>query len=112
MAQKIKARLREALAMRGMNAADLARASGLNKGNVWRYVNGEVIPKQNAIAKMAHALAVSPAWLLGYDLNPDGSPIARIDIDRLTDTNRARLLAYYQALIDSQEAEHGNTQME
>lgn len=101
---KIKDRLQEALKMRGMNCADLARKCGINKGSVWRYVNGEVIPKQNAIAKMSQALGVSPAWLLGYDLTPDGSPIKRIDFDRLSSENQALLMAYYQALIDSQEA--------
>lgn len=111
MNKPIKDRLREALAMRNMTAADLARASGLNKGNVWRYVRGDVIPKQNAIAQMSNALGVSPAWLLGFDLNPDGTPVVRIDFDKLTDKNRDLLIAYYKALLDSQEAQGGNPEI-
>lgn len=109
---KIKDRLGEALRMRGMNGADLARACGINKGTIWRYLKGETIPKQNAITRMSQALNVSPAWLLGYELTPEGKPIPKIEYNRLTEENKTRLLAYYQALLDSQEGNRGNPEME
>lgn len=106
---KIKNRLREALAMRDMTGAELARRCQINKGTMSRYIRGEIIPKQSTIYKISQALGVSPAWLLGFDLTPEGAPVIEIDVSALSDTNRELLLAYYKALIDSQEArDRGN----
>lgn len=102
---KIKERLNEALKVRGMTAAELAAKSGLNRSSVSRYLSGENIPRSPAIGKMAEALGVSPAWLLGYDLTMDGEEVTRVELDKLTEGNRARLLAYYQALLDAQKGE-------
>lgn len=108
---KIKDRLKEALDIRGMLPVDLARKSGINKGTISRYLKGEIIPKQSKIFELARALNVSPAWLFGYDVPMEGSSedmTANVEIDttRLTKSNLDRLLAYYQALIDSQGGEH------
>ena len=110
---KIKERLNEALKIRGMTAAELAQKSGLQKSSVSRYLSGENVPRSLAIGKMAEALSVSPAWLLGYDLTMEGEEIVHVDIEKLTEENRARLLAYYQALLDAQGGdEDGNPEME
>ena len=103
--EDLKDRLKKALSSKGWTGADLARASGVNKSEVSRYLHGQVIPKQTKIGKMAEALGVSPAWLLGYDVatSPDA-----IEFDKLSETNKARLLAYYRALIDSQGGENGD----
>lgn len=104
---RIKERIKEGLELRDMLPSELAKSSGISKGLISRYLKGTVIPKQNAIGKMAEALNVSPAWLLGYDLTPEGEPIVRVDMDKLTESNQARLLAYYQALLDAQEGGDG-----
>lgn len=111
---KIMDRLREALEVRNMLPVELARKSGINKGTISRYLKGEIIPKQSKIVELARALNVSPAWLLGYDTPMDSDDVTmetknEIDITKLTNANLARLLAYYQALVDSQEDSHGNT---
>lgn len=98
----IKERLIEAMELRGMTATELANKSGLAKSSVSRYLTGENIPRSIAIGKMANALNVSPAWILGYNLTIDGQEIPNIEIDKLTEENKTRLFAYYQALIDSQ----------
>ena len=109
---KIKNRLREALATRDMTGAELARRCNINKGTMSRYLRGDIIPKQSTIFRISQALGVSPAWLLGFDLNPDGSPLIELDISLLTETNRELLLGYYKALIDSQGAANsGNTKI-
>ena len=106
---KIKERLNEAMQLRGLSAAELASKSGLQKSSVSRYLSGENVPRSLAIGKLAAALDVSPAWLLGYDLTMDGQEIVRVDVDKLTDANKARLLAYYQALLDAQGGDpHGS----
>ena len=108
--EAIKDRLAEALKVRQMKPVDLARKSGINKGSISRYLKGDFLPKQNAIGAMANALNVSPAWLMGYDLTMDGQELpTEIEIQRLNPSNKARLLAYYQALLDSQEGNNADT---
>lgn len=99
----IKDRITEALRARDMLPIDLARRTGIDKGSISKYLKGDVLPKQSRIAAMANVLNVSPAWLMGYNV-----PMERdeIDLNKLNDTNLARLKAYYDALIDSQ---NGNT---
>lgn len=99
----IKDRLNEALSLRGMNITELATKSGLNKSSVSRYLSGQMIPRSIAIGKMATALGVSPTWVLGYDVTMDGKEIRHIDLGQLTEVNQEKLLAYYQALLDTQE---------
>lgn len=99
----IKDRLNEALALRKMNISELALKSGLNKSSVSRYLSGQMIPRSIAIGKMATALGVSPTWVLGYDVTMDGKEIRHIDLGQLTEVNQEKLLAYYQALLDTQE---------
>ena len=107
----IKDRLNEALKLRNMTAAELSKRSGIAKSSLSRYLTGENIPRSIAIGKMATALNVSPAWILGYNVTITGEDpeAVKIDIEVLSDANKTRLLAYYQALLDSQEDNNGNT---
>lgn len=99
----IKDRLNEAMKLREMTAADLANATGLNKSSVSRYLSGKSIPRSLAIGKMALALHVNPAWVLGYNVDMEADAIQpEIELYKLTAENQSRLMAYYQALIDSQ----------
>lgn len=106
---EIKERLQEALSFRGWTASDLAKASGIGKGQISRYLHGTIIPKQSKIGAMADALGVSPSWLLGYDVNMKGELLQpKIELYKLSEENQTRLLAYYQALLDTQGEKHGN----
>ncbi len=96
----IKDRIKEVLQAQDMTASELAAKSGIGKGSISKYLKGTVIPKQSAIGAIARALGVSPAWLLGLDVPMETT---EIDINKLSEDNQKRLLAYYQALIDSQE---------
>jgi transcriptional regulator with XRE-family HTH domain len=64
----ISQRLREALNASGKKQADLVRETGLDRGSISSYLSGKYEPKQKAIYKMAQALDVSEAWLMGYDV--------------------------------------------
>ncbi len=100
----IKDRLNEAMQKREITAAELSKRTGLNKSSLSRYLSGENIPRSLAIGKIATALRVNPAWILGYDVPmEEGVPPIHLELDKLTDTNKEKLLAYYQALIDTQE---------
>lgn len=64
----IAQRLKEALTAAGKKQADLVRETGLDRGSISSYLSGKYEPKQKAIYKMAQALNVNEAWLLGYDV--------------------------------------------
>ena len=84
--EKINIRLKNALTLRGMSAADLARASNVSAQNLSRYLSGAVRPKQIIIDRLAAALVVSPAWLMGYDVPVEREP--ELDTLQVTDAER------------------------
>lgn len=61
-------RIRKAMELRGIKAVDLVQATGLGKSAISQYISGKYEPKQVAIHKIAKALNVSEAWLMGYDV--------------------------------------------
>ena len=61
-------RLKEAMQLRKLKQADLARATGLGKGGISNYVTGRYEPKSDVISKLALALNCSEMWLWGYDV--------------------------------------------
>lgn len=66
--ESIAARLRKAMDATGKKQADLVRETGLDRGSISSYLSGKYEPKQKAIYKLAQALNVSEAWLLGYEV--------------------------------------------
>lgn len=118
---EIKDRLKEALEVRRMTAAELSKRSGIGKGSISKYLNGLVVPKQSAIGEMARALMVSPAWLMGYevsmipqetlpagtyrgsaDIVADGDKITAL-MEKLSPNNQEKLKEYAQFLLQQQE---------
>lgn len=66
----IASRLRAALELRGMKQAELVELTGIGKSSISTYLRGSYIPKQKNIYKMAKALNVNEAWLMGEDVDP------------------------------------------
>ena len=69
--ETIRNRIKEGMKMRKMNAAQLAKMSGVSEASISNYLNDKVKPKTNNIQKLASALEVNEAWLMGYDVDPD-----------------------------------------
>jgi transcriptional regulator with XRE-family HTH domain len=65
---ELKDRLREAMDLRGMRAADLVEKTGIPKGTISYYLSGKTEPKADRLYILAQVLNVSEAWLLGYDV--------------------------------------------
>lgn len=61
-------RLKEALDIREMKAAELSERSGINKPSISCYLSGRYEPKQEALYKMGRVLDVAEMWLAGYDI--------------------------------------------
>ena len=64
----IAERMREALSIRNMKQVDLVTKTGIGKSSISTYLSGEYEPKQRNIYKIAQALDVSEAWLMGFDV--------------------------------------------
>ena len=61
-------RIKQALNLRNMRQADLVNLTGIGKSSISTYISGEYEPKQKNIYKIAKALDVSEAWLMGLDV--------------------------------------------
>lgn len=113
----IKDRLNEALKLREMTPQQLADRSGLYFTSIYRYLNGERIPKTDSIEKMAAALRVSPSWLLGYEVPPDyvvtdesGELVALIE--QLKPDDKAALRSIVESLLSKyKEAPNDNAKV-
>ncbi|WP_415287169.1 helix-turn-helix domain-containing protein [Clostridium perfringens] len=66
--KSIADRIKEGLLYRNMKQADLVNLSGISKGALSSYISGSYEPKQKNIYKLAKALNVNEAWLMGYDV--------------------------------------------
>jgi transcriptional regulator with XRE-family HTH domain len=65
---ELKDRLREALDGLQMKPIELAEKTGVPKSMVSYYLSGKSTPKADRVYKMAQALGVNEAWLLGYNV--------------------------------------------
>lgn len=54
--------------IKGLRQVDLVERTGIPKGSINQYVSGFVEPKSERIYKIAKALGVSEAWLMGFDV--------------------------------------------
>ena len=63
-----KDRLEEALSIRNMKPADLAKISGISEGAISQYRNGGYKATQRNLEKLSKALGVAIPWLMGYNV--------------------------------------------
>ena len=61
-------RLKDIVNKKGISPANLAKKSGVSKGLISKYLNGFAEPKQDNLKKLADALDVSAAWLMGENV--------------------------------------------
>lgn len=64
----IARRLQMALDIRNMKQSDLVETTGIGKSSISTYLSGKYEPKQRNIYKMAKALNINEAWLMGEDV--------------------------------------------
>lgn len=111
-----KERIAEAMRIRNISQSKLTRDTGISKGAISSYLSGRYEPKQDSIYKLAKALNVNEAWLMGYDVSMDRDAsvdeldefereiIEIIDEMRREETKK-RLLTYARKLKDIEDAE-------
>lgn len=66
--ETIANRIKQALELRNMKQADLVEKTKIGKSSISTYISGAYEPKQRNIYKIAQALNVNEAWLMGYDV--------------------------------------------
>lgn len=64
-------RIKKTLNERNMSKAELSRLTGISNSSLSEYLSGKYEPKQDKIALIAKALQISPAWLMGFDNEPE-----------------------------------------
>lgn len=72
--EHLKDRLQKAMQLRGFRAQDLVDRTGIPKNTMSYYLSGKTEPKADRLYKLAAALDVNEAWLLGYDVQIQRSP--------------------------------------
>ena len=68
---KFRTRLMQALKNRKMTPVILGQLTNLHPATIYRYISGDRIPSIDQVSKIADALDVDPAWLMGYDVQAD-----------------------------------------
>lgn len=68
-------RLKHAITVRMMKQIELCEKTNIPKSAMSQYVSGSFEPKQDRVAAIAAALNVSEAWLMGYDVPMENTPL-------------------------------------
>ena len=98
-------RIKQALHLRNMRQADLVNLTGIGKSSISTYISGEYEPKQKNIYKIAKALDVSEAWLMGLDVPMERKePAIRINDELIAKIkNNPKLQEVIDILSDASE---------
>lgn len=71
LSMTIARRLRIRMATKGMNGADVARATGCGYGQMSNYLNGNFTMRSDILLRLANVLDCSTDFLLGISSNPN-----------------------------------------
>lgn len=87
-----KDRIKEAMEIREIKQAELVEKTGIDKGQMSSYLSGKYKPKQGNLERIAKALFVDEAWLMGFDV-----PMERT---ASTKEESPKIMQYYEKLND------------
>ncbi len=73
-------RIRTLLTKTDLSQSDFCRKAGIQKSALSNYLNGDRQPNQQQLAKIARAFDVSPAWLMGFDVPMELSPLTELSL--------------------------------
>lgn len=87
-------RIREAMDEMQLSPSDLANRSGINKGTLSHYIHGQYTPSSDNAYRIANALNVSPAWIMGLPVDKFDAEKRMLDLSDLSDEQARRIIAY------------------
>lgn len=91
-------RLKEIMSERNLSQTDIVNAAKpfcekygvkLGKSDLSQYVNGKTEPSRNKLTVLSLALAVSEAWLMGYNVPKEGHPAGQEGVTASTTSDPA-----------------------
>ena len=94
-------RLNAALDASGLTQAELSRKTGIAEAALSNYRKGKYEPKHKQLYLLAVALNVSPAWLMGFDLEENGDKLDQALAflwSNLNDNQKSQVLDYMRFL--------------
>lgn len=111
-------RLNEAITFSGMTKTELSSRTGISKSSITHYCKGDWEAKQDSIYLLAHALNVSEACLMGYDVSKSrniissgtvppistATPVLQAlaeSVAQLNDEGQEKLVEYADDLVSS-----------
>ena len=100
-------RLREALDINHMTAAELHRRTGISEGQISQYLKGDYLAKQDKVYAISQVLGVSPNWLMAFD-DPSPEMLAeevKIVFNSLSTERQNQALEYLHFLLTQQDKE-------
>lgn len=67
---KISQIIKEVMKSKKITLSELSRLSGISKSSIHDYLSSKTVPKQKNIYKLAKALSISEAYLMGWETEP------------------------------------------
>lgn len=95
---KFSDRLKKALELRNMSAAELSRRLDVDEGTISNYKKGRYEPKQRRLEQISNILNVSIPWLMGADVPID----LKKETDNISNSKDKELLRLFSRLNDEQ----------
>lgn len=95
---KFSDRLKKALELRNMSAAELSRRLDVDEGTISNYKKGRYEPKQRRLEQISNILNVSIPWLMGADVPID----LKKETDNISNPKDKELLRLFSRLNDEQ----------
>lgn len=87
-----KERIEQLMEMFSLNQSEFCKKTGINKSALSNYLNGDRVPRQDQIARIADAFGISASWIMGYDV-----PMKEAISESLTYTEAQIISAYRSA---------------
>lgn len=84
-------RLRTAMRIRNIKAAELSKKTGIAKSSLSEYINGKYEAKQDGVYLLSKALNVNEAWLMGLDVSMERIPDELRNITPLSELNQTEI---------------------
>ena len=98
-------RMKIAMSNLKISQAELVKRTGIGKSSISTYLTGEYEPKQKNLYKIALALNVNEAWLMGLDVPMERTPATTDELITLfnsLDSNQQKNALDYLQFLKSQ----------
>lgn len=95
-------RMKIAMENNNLRQADIVEKTGIGKSAISQYLSGYCEPKQTNIYKIALALDVSEAWLMGFDVEPsrEKNKSSNSSLPPLTDKDERNIQKKLSSIIE------------